>query len=44
MVHLMFRPLEEKFAPKRAQCHFCGNGAEKLDPAIMIRAFGGDVP
>lgn len=41
MVHMMFRPLEEKLAPKRAQCHYCGSGHEKRDPARMIAAFGG---
>jgi hypothetical protein len=41
MVHLMLRPLEEKLAPKRCQCHSCGHGHEKLDPAVMIKAFGG---
>ena len=40
-VGTMFRPLEEKLAPKRCQCHSCGHGHEKIDPAIMIRAFGG---
>lgn len=40
-VGTMFRPLEEKFAPKRCQCHSCGFGHEKLDPWITIKAFGG---
>ncbi len=44
MVHLMFRPLEEKLAPKRAQCLFCARGHAKIDPAVMIKAFGGEVP
>jgi len=44
MVHGMFRPIEEKFAPKRCQCLYCGSGNEKSDPAILIKAFGGAVP
>jgi hypothetical protein len=44
MVHMMFRPLEEKLAPKRVQCHSCGSGCEKADPWILIKAFGGEVP
>ena len=43
MVHLMFKPLSEKLAPRRAQCHSCGAGHEKLDPAVMIKLFGGEV-
>lgn len=43
-VHLMFAPIEKHFAPKRVQCNYCGHGREKLDPAVMIRAFGGGVP
>ena len=43
-VHMMFRPLEEKLAPKRCQCHYCGSGTAKQDPALMIKAFGGEVP
>ncbi len=38
----MFKPPE--LAPKRAQCHYCGTGCEKHDPALLIRAFGGDIP
>jgi hypothetical protein len=41
--HLMFRPLEERLAPKHCQCHACGHGHEKLDPTVMIKAFGGEV-
>lgn len=41
MVHMMFRPLEEKLAPKRCQCHYCGSGSAKRDPALLIKAFGG---
>lgn len=37
----MFRPLKEKLAPRRAQCYMCGSGHEKIDPALMIVAFGG---
>jgi hypothetical protein len=43
-VHLLFRPIEEKLAPKRVQCHYCGHGAEKLDPWITVKAFGGEIP
>jgi hypothetical protein len=43
-VHLLFRPLEEKLAPKRVQCHYCGSGTEKHDPWILVKAFGGEVP
>lgn len=38
----MFRPLSERLAPKRAQCHYCGSGCERQDPAVLIRLFGGD--
>jgi len=41
MVHAMFRPLSEKLAPKRAQCHSCGSGSASQDPWILIEAFGG---
>ena len=44
MVHGMFRPLEEKLAPKRCQCHYCGSGSAKQDPWLLIKAFGGEVP
>jgi len=40
-VHLMFRPLEEKLAPKRCQCYWCGWGSSKVDPWVTIKAFGG---
>ena len=43
MVHLMWKPLSEKLAPRRAQCYSCGAGQEKLDPAVMIKLFGGEV-
>ena len=42
-VHMMFRPIEEKLAPKRVQCHYCGSGSAKQDPWLMIKAFGGEV-
>jgi hypothetical protein len=41
LVGLMLRPCEEKLAPKRCQCHSCAFGHEKVDPAVMIKAFGG---
>jgi hypothetical protein len=44
MVHMMFRPLSEKLAPKRVQCHYCESGNPKQDPWIMIKALGGEVP
>ena len=40
-VHMLLRPLEEKLAPRRCQCHYCGSGAPKQDPWAMIAAFGG---
>jgi hypothetical protein len=43
MVNAMFRPLAEKFAPKHCQCHYCGSGGASSDPAVMIRALGGDL-
>jgi hypothetical protein len=44
MVHMMFRPLAEKLAPRRCQCHYCESGIPKQDPWIMIQAFGGPTP
>jgi hypothetical protein len=41
LVHLMFRPLTEKLAPKRVQCHYCGSGCDKHDPWTAIEALGG---
>jgi hypothetical protein len=41
MIHLLFRPLEEKLAPKRCQCFYCAAGHDKIDPWITINAFGG---
>lgn len=41
VVHMIFRPLDEKLAPKRVQCHYCGSGLAKQDPWIMVKAFGG---
>jgi len=38
---LMFRPLEEKLAPKRCQCHYCGSGLPRQDPWPFIKALGG---
>jgi hypothetical protein len=40
----MFRPLSEKLAPKRVQCHHCGSGAVRRDPWLLIKACGGVVP
>jgi len=40
----LFKPIESKLAPKRCRCHSCGLGQAALDPAISIKAFGGDVP
>jgi len=42
MVRTLFRPIEEKLAPKRVQCHYCGSGSERQDPWIMIKALGGE--
>jgi hypothetical protein len=42
-VGTLFRPLAEKLAPKRCQCHYCGTGASRQDPRIMIKALGGEV-
>lgn len=39
----LFRPLSEKLAPKRVQCHYCGSGCAVQDPAVLIRLFGGEV-
>lgn len=41
VVHMLFRPLSEKLAPKRVQCHSCGSGCERSDPWILVEAFGG---
>lgn len=40
-VHMMFRPLEEKLAPKHCQCHYCGSGSAQQDPWLLVKAFGG---
>jgi hypothetical protein len=40
-VGTMFRPLAEKLAPQRVQCHYCEAGCEKSDPWSVIKAFGG---
>jgi hypothetical protein len=39
---LLFEPIEKRFAPRSVQCHFCGSGVERHDPASLIRALGGD--
>ncbi len=44
MVHAMFRPLSEKLAPKRCQCHYCAHGTPRCDPQIMIDALGRSGP
>jgi hypothetical protein len=41
VAQLMFKPLAQKLAPKRVQCHSCGAGNAKADPWIMIKALGG---
>ena len=41
LVHAMFRPLSQKFAPKRAQCFYCESGNAPCDPWILIEALGG---
>lgn len=41
-VHMMFRPVEEKLAPKRCQCHYCGSGVPQQDPLLIVKAFGGE--
>lgn len=40
----LFEPIEKRLAPRHVQCHYCGSGCEKHDPAIFIRALGGEVP
>jgi hypothetical protein len=42
-VHMLLRPLDEKLAPKRVRCHYCGSGLAKQDPWILIKTFGGGV-
>jgi hypothetical protein len=41
LMHLMFRPIEEKLAPRRAQCHACESGCAESDPWVLIEALGG---
>lgn len=41
MAQAMFRPMAEKFAPRRVQCLHCGSGCAKRDPWILIAALGG---
>ncbi len=38
---LMFRPLAEKLAPRRARCCFCEMGCAERDPWSTIEAMGG---
>ncbi len=40
-VHMMFRPIEEKLAPKKCHCHYCDAGVPRADPWILVEAFGG---
>lgn len=44
LIHLLLKPVEEKLAPKRAQCHYCGSGSAPRDPWALVKALGGDVP
>jgi hypothetical protein len=30
------------FAPRHAQCHYCGSECERQDPMVVIRLFEGD--
>lgn len=43
LAQAMFRPLREKLAPQRAQCHRCGAGETPCDPVPLIRALGGEI-
>lgn len=43
LAQAMFRPLSEKLAPQRVQCHHCGSGEPTRDPAALIRALGGEI-
>lgn len=43
LAQAMFRPLNEKLAPQRAQCPRCGAGVAPCDPAPLIRALGGEI-
>ncbi len=43
LAQAMFRPLREKLAPRRVQCHHCGAGEPTRDPALLVRAFGGEI-
>lgn len=44
VAQLMFKPLREKLAPKRAQCHYCEAGCASRDPWATVKAFGGPTP
>jgi len=43
LAQAMFRPLSEKLAPRRVQCHHCGSGEPTRDPAPLVRALGGKI-
>lgn len=43
LAQAMFRPLSEKLAPQRVQCHHCGAGLAPSDPAALVRALGGEI-
>lgn len=40
----MFQPIARKLAPQRAECYSCEAGAAHVDPLIMFKVFGGEVP
>jgi hypothetical protein len=42
LAQAMFRPLDERTAPRRVQCHRCGAGEPTRDPVTLIQAFGGE--
>jgi hypothetical protein len=44
MAQALFRQIEQNLAPKRARCYMCQAGHEPQDPALLIRAFGGEIP
>jgi len=39
----MFRPLNDKLAPRSVQCHHCGSGTPTHDPTALIKALGGEI-
>lgn len=43
LAQAMFRPLSEKLAPRRVQCHHCGSGEPTRDPALLVKVFGGEI-